>query len=35
MTEEQLVRMFTRVGSMPKMEVPMYEGNLNVDELLD
>jgi hypothetical protein len=27
--------MVTRVGSRPKMEVPTYEGNLNVDELLD
>jgi hypothetical protein len=33
--EEQLVRMVTKVGYMPKMEVPMYKGNLNVDELLD
>jgi hypothetical protein len=27
--------MVTKVGSMPKIEVPMYEGNLNVDELLE
>jgi hypothetical protein len=27
--------MVTRVGSRPKMEFPMYEGNLNVDELLE
>jgi len=35
MVEEQLVRMVKRVGSKPKMEVPMYEINLNFDELLD
>jgi hypothetical protein len=23
------------VSSRPKMEVPMYEGNLNMDELMD
>jgi hypothetical protein len=34
-TYEQLVIMVTRVGYRPKMEVPMYEGNLNVHELLD
>jgi chemotaxis signal transduction protein len=27
--------MVTKFISMPNMEVPMYEGNLNVDELLD
>jgi hypothetical protein len=34
-TEEKLLRLVTKVGTRPKMEVPMYEGNLNVDELLD
>jgi hypothetical protein len=34
-TEEQLLRLVTKVGAIPKMEVPMYEGNLNVEELLD
>jgi hypothetical protein len=34
-TEEKLLRLVTKVGARPKMEVPMYEGNLNVDELLD
>jgi hypothetical protein len=27
--------MVTKVGATPKMEVPMYEGNLNVDGFLD
>jgi hypothetical protein len=30
-----LLRLVTKVGARPKMEVPMYEGNLNVEELLD
>jgi hypothetical protein len=30
-----LVRAIMGVSSRPKMEVPMYEGNLNVDELMD
>jgi hypothetical protein len=29
------LRLVTKVGSGPKIEVPMYEGNLNVEELLD
>jgi hypothetical protein len=29
------LRLVTKVGARPKMEVPMYEGNLNVEELLD
>jgi hypothetical protein len=33
--EEKLLRLVTKVGARPKMEVPMYEGNLNVEELLD
>jgi hypothetical protein len=33
--EEQIVIMVIKFGSRPKMEVPMYEGNLNVDELLE
>jgi hypothetical protein len=27
--------MVTKVGARPKMKVPMYEGELNVEELLD
>ena len=27
--------MFTKMSSRPKMEVPLYEDNLNVDELMD
>jgi hypothetical protein len=30
-----MLRLVTKVGTKPNMEVPMYEGNLNVDELLD
>jgi hypothetical protein len=33
--KEQLLRLVTKVGARPKMEVPMYEGNLNVEEFLD
>jgi hypothetical protein len=34
-TEEQLLRDVVKMGTRTKMEVPMYEGNLNVEELLD
>jgi hypothetical protein len=34
-TEEKLIRVVTKVGARPKVEVPMYEGNLNVEELID
>jgi hypothetical protein len=33
--EERLVRAIMGVISRPRMEVPLYEGNLNVDELMD
>jgi glucose-6-phosphate isomerase len=33
--EERVLRMLVKVGGRPKVEVPMYEGNLNVEELMD
>jgi hypothetical protein len=33
--EERLLRVVVKVGTRAKIEVPMYEGNLNVEELLD
>lgn len=33
--EEKMLKMFTKMFVRPKMEVPLYEGNLNVDELMD
>ncbi|KAH9292214.1 hypothetical protein KI387_042602, partial [Taxus chinensis] len=33
--EERLIRAIMKVNTKPKMEVPMYEGNLNVEELID
>jgi hypothetical protein len=33
--EERLLRAIVRLGSKAKIEVPMYEGNLDVEELLD
>jgi hypothetical protein len=32
---ERLFRDVTRIGAREKMEIPMYEGNLDVEELLD
>jgi len=34
-TEERLLRVVVKMGARAKMEIPMYEGNLNVEELLD
>jgi hypothetical protein len=34
-TKEKLIRVVTKVSVRPKVEVPMYEGNLNVEELID
>jgi hypothetical protein len=34
-TEERLLRVVVKMGTREKMEVPMYEGNLNVEEFLD
>jgi hypothetical protein len=33
--EERLLRVVVKLGTREKMEVPMYEGNLNVEELFD
>jgi hypothetical protein len=33
--EEHLLRAVARFGGRAKIEVPMYEGNLDVEELLD
>jgi hypothetical protein len=33
--EEHLLREFVKIGAREKMEVPVYEGNLDVEELLD
>jgi hypothetical protein len=33
--EERLLRVVVRLGARAKIEVPMYEGNLDVEELLD
>jgi uncharacterized sporulation protein YeaH/YhbH (DUF444 family) len=33
--EERLLRAIVRLGARAKIEVPMYEGNLDAEELLD
>ena len=33
--EVKVLRMLVKASNMPKAEVPMYEGNLNVEELMD
>jgi hypothetical protein len=33
--EERLFRAVARIGSRVKMDIPVYEGNLDVEELLD
>ena len=33
--EEHLLRAVSRLGGRAKIEVPMYEGNLDVKEMLD
>jgi hypothetical protein len=33
--DERLFRVVARIGSREKMEIPMYEGNLYVEEILD
>jgi hypothetical protein len=33
--EERLFRVVARIGAREKMDIPMYEGNLDVEELLD
>ena len=34
-TDEHLFRVVARIGARAKMDIPMYEGNLYVEELLD
>jgi hypothetical protein len=34
-TEKGLFRVVARIGAREKMDIPMYEGNLDVEELLD
>jgi hypothetical protein len=34
-TEECLFRVVARIGTREKMDIPVYEGNLDVEELLD
>jgi hypothetical protein len=34
-TDECLFRVVARIGAREKMDIPMYEGNLDVEELLD
>jgi hypothetical protein len=34
-TNERLFRAVARIGARAKMEIPMYEGNLDVEDLLD
>jgi len=31
----KLIKMLAKVGSKPKMEIPMYEGSLYAEELMD
>jgi hypothetical protein len=33
--DERLFRAIARIGAREKMEIPMYEGNLDIEELLD
>jgi hypothetical protein len=33
--EERLFRAIARIGAREKMDIPVYEGNLDVEELLD
>jgi Mn-dependent DtxR family transcriptional regulator len=34
-TEERIFRVVARIGARAKMDIPVYEGNLDVEELLD
>jgi hypothetical protein len=34
-TTERLIRAVARMGAKEKMDIPVYEGNLDVEELLD
>jgi hypothetical protein len=33
--EECLFKVVARIGAREKMDIPLYEGNLDVEELLD
>ena len=33
--KERLFMVFSRIGAREKMDIPMYEGNLDVEEILD
>jgi hypothetical protein len=33
--EERLLKVVVKLGARAKMDIPMYEGNLDVEELLD
>jgi hypothetical protein len=33
--DERLLRAFVKLGTREKMEVPMYEVNMNVEEMID
>jgi hypothetical protein len=33
--DERLFRVVARIGAREKMDIPVYEGNLDVEELLD
>jgi hypothetical protein len=33
--DERLFRAVARIGAREKMDIPMYEGNLDVEEILD
>ena len=34
-SNERLIRAIARMGAREKMDIPVYEGNLDVEELLD
>jgi hypothetical protein len=34
-SNERLIRAITRMGAKEKMDIPVYEGNLDAEELLD
>jgi hypothetical protein len=34
-TNERLIRVVARMGARAKMDIPVYEGNLNAEEILD
>ena len=33
--QDRLIKVVSKIGARERMEVPMYEGNLEVEELLD